>query len=121
MLIISLLGVAGFFILKDKKVKICKGYLYSNTTQLMLLESHIYRYLLIQISNISRDCSLFKLIGALNTDVIKLIKNYIWDILDQMVPDKGTSKNKEIRLPAGISMIKRGNTLLSLPLKTNNK
>ena len=77
-----MLGVAGILIQKALKIKICKGYLYSNASHLMLFVSDIYRYVPIQISNISGDISLFKLIGALNTDVTILRKNYIWDTLD---------------------------------------
>ena len=53
MSIISLLGVIGFLIMKTKKLRKCKGYLYSNASHLMLLMSDIYRYVSIQISNVS--------------------------------------------------------------------
>ena len=66
---ISVLVVAGFFILKARKVGIGKQYLYSNTSHLMLFVSDIYRYVQMQVSNISEDISLFKLIGVLKTDL----------------------------------------------------
>ena len=45
MLLISVLGVIGFSILKAKKVRISKGYVYSNASHLMFLVSDIYRYI----------------------------------------------------------------------------
>ena len=82
MLIISPLRVAGFFILKAKKARICKGYLYSNASHLMQFVKDIYRYVPVQINNISGDSSLLKLIGVLNRNSLILIKKYIWDTLD---------------------------------------
>ena len=81
MLVISMLGVAGFFILKAKNVTMCKRFLYCNAFNLMLFVSDIYRYVLIQISNISGDISLLKLIGVLNTDSVLVRKNCICDTL----------------------------------------
>ena len=72
MLIISLLGVTGFFISIDKTLGICKRYLYSNAFHLILLLSDIYSYAPLPISNIFRDIILFKMIGALSTNLVVL-------------------------------------------------
>ena len=82
LLIISLLGVTGCLILKVKNLMICKGYLYSNASHLILFVSDIYRHVLIQISNISGDISIYKLIEAFSSNSITLRKNCIWDTLD---------------------------------------
>ena len=64
MLRISMLAVARFFILEANKVRICKGYLHSNASHMILFVSDIYRYVPIWIGNISGYISLFKFIGA---------------------------------------------------------
>ena len=46
-----------FFILIAEKIRICKGYLYSNASHLMPFVSDIYGYVPIWISNISGDSS----------------------------------------------------------------
>ena len=48
----------------------------------MLFVSDIYRYVPIPISNVSRDISLFKLKGVLNTDSIMLRKKFTWNTLE---------------------------------------
>ena len=99
MLLISKLGVTECCILKVKKVRICKGYLYSNAPNLMLFLSDIYRYIQIQINNVSVDISLFKLMGALYTNSVILRKNLIWNTLDIDWPHiKELVNNKEMRL-----------------------
>ena len=78
MLTISLLGVREFLIMKKKKFRLCKGYFYSNASHIMLFMSDIYRYIPIQISNVSGDKNLFKLKGTLDLYLAVLRKNYIW-------------------------------------------
>ena len=50
---------------KAKKLRMCKEYLYSNASHLILFESAIYRYVPIWINNVSGDIILFKLRGTL--------------------------------------------------------
>ena len=61
-----------FLIMKAKKVRVCKGYLYSNVSYQMLSVSYIYRYFPLQISNLSGDIRLFKLIGTLSPNSVEL-------------------------------------------------
>ena len=49
--------------MKARKLRMCKGYAYSNASHLMLFAP-------IQISNVSRDINLFKLRGTLGPDSV---------------------------------------------------
>ena len=73
-----MLGVAGYLSLKAKKVWMCMRYLDCKASHLLVFVSDIYRYVPIQISNLSGDISLEQMIGALNTDLIIFRKSYIW-------------------------------------------
>ena len=81
-LIISLFRVKGLFIMKGKKLRMCKGYLYSNASHLILFMSNIYRYVPIQISNVSEDIILFISRRTLGSDSVNLRKKYVQDTLD---------------------------------------
>ena len=69
-------------IIKAKTNMMCKWYLYSNASNLMLLVSDIYRYVPLNLSNISGDVSLFKFEGVFTNDGITLRRNFVWDTLE---------------------------------------
>ena len=83
------------------KVRICKGLCCTlQCSPSGAIMSNIYRYVPIQISNVSGDISLFTLVGALNTDSGILIKNYIWDTIDiDQSQINILVNNKEITFP----------------------
>ena len=92
MLLTSMLGVTGFCILKAKKLGFVRGYLYSNDFHLMLFMSDTYSYVPIQISDVSGDISIFKLTGALKTQLSNAQKVlYLRCTRYSLVPDKDTS------------------------------
>ena len=88
-----MLGVTTFLNMKTKNVRICKGYLHSNASCLILFVSDIYRYVSIWISNVPGDINLLKLIGTLNSNLVETEEGlYLGYATHLSVSDKDINK-----------------------------
>ena len=78
----TILGLVMVTILHYRKSKLCKGHRFSNTVKIMLFISDVQNYIPIKLCKIAGSIHLFKIIGMLKAENIKLNKNYIWDMLE---------------------------------------
>ena len=69
-------------ILHYRKSKLCKGRRFSNAVKIMSFISDIKHYIPIKLCKAAGNIHLFKIIGTLKAENIKLNKNYIWDTLE---------------------------------------
>ena len=81
-LILTMLGLVMVTILHYRKSKLCKGHRFSNMVKIMLFISDIQSYIAIKLCKTADSIHLFKIIGTLKAENIKLSKNYIWDTLE---------------------------------------
>ena len=84
-------------LLHYKTSKFCRGYRFSNAVKIVLFISDVQHYIPIKLSKTSGNPHLFKFTGTLNSEDIKLNKNYLcgikWD------KAKLTFNDNEIKLP----------------------
>ena len=103
---IAIIGLVIFAILQVRRIKLCRGQLFSNIVKLMLFISDIQYYVLVKLCKTAGSIHLYKITGMLTPDKVKLNKHFIWDVLE--VDWKGikvTFNGKIINLPKSI-MIK---------------
>ena len=82
MLIIILLGMLYLVTNKIKKSSLFKGCLFSNVTKVMLFISNTRSYVPIKLCRIAGSIHLFRMRGRLNSENVKIKKNWIWDVLE---------------------------------------
>ena len=95
---IAMIGLIIFSILQVRRIKLCRGQLFSNTVKIMLFISDTQYYAPVKLH-------LFKITGKITMDKVKLNKHYIWDILEidwSLV--KVTFNGKVINLPKSITI-----------------
>ena len=78
-IILTILGLVMVTILHYRKSKLCKGHRFSNA---MLFISDVQNYIAIKLCKEAGSIHLFKIIGMLKAENIKVNKNYIWDVLE---------------------------------------
>ena len=76
-IILTILGLVMVTILHCRKSKLCKGHMFSNVVKIMLFISDIQNYIPIKLCKAAGTIHLFKIIGMLKAENIKLNKNYI--------------------------------------------
>ena len=87
-------------LLHYKRSKFCRGYRFSNVVKIVLFISHVQHYIPIKLSKTSGRPHLFKFTSTLNSEDIKLNKNYLWDTLEiNWDKVKLTFNDNEIKLP----------------------
>ena len=69
-------------VLHYRKSKLWKEHKFSNAVENMLFISDIQNYISIKLCQAAGSIHLFKIIGMLKAENIKLTKNYIWDMLE---------------------------------------
>ena len=79
---ISMIGLVIFTILQVRRIKLCRGQLFSNVVNIMLPISDVQYYVPIKLCETAGSIHLFKTTGILTADKVKLNKHYIWDILE---------------------------------------
>ena len=77
--VFSLVMVA---ILHYRKSKLCRGCMFSNRVKIMIFFSNVQYYVPIKLCKTAGSIHLFKITGTLNSENVKLNKNYIWDTLE---------------------------------------
>ena len=65
-----------------RKSRFCKGHRFSNAVKIMIFISDVQNYVPIKLCKTAGSIHLFKIIGTLNAENIKLNKNYLWDTLE---------------------------------------
>ena len=81
-IILTILGLVMVTILHYRKSTLCKGHRFSNAVKIMLFISDVQNYIPIKLCKAAGSIHLFKIIGTLKAENIKLNKNYIWDTLE---------------------------------------
>ena len=82
MLIIITLDMLYLVTNKIRKTSFCKGHLFSNNTKILLFVSNTHSYVPIKLCRVAGSIHLFRIKGRLNSENVKLKKNWIWDVLE---------------------------------------
>ena len=99
-LALTTLGLVMVAILHYKKSKLSRGCMFSNTVKIMIFISDVQYYVPIQFCKTAGSIHLFKIIGTLKPEHIKLNQNYIWDTLKiDWKEDSVTFNDNKINLP----------------------
>ena len=77
---ITIIGLVMYMTLQVKRIKLCRGQLFSNVVRIMLFISDVQYYVLIKLCTTAGSIHLFKITGMLMPEKVKLNKLYIWDI-----------------------------------------
>ena len=97
---ITIIGLVTFAILQVRRIKVCRGQLFSNAVKIKLIISDVQYYVLVKLCNTAGSIHLFKITGMLTPDKVKLNKHYIWDISQVDWKEiKVTFNEKVINLP----------------------
>ena len=81
-IILTLLSLIIVTFLHYRKSRFCKGHRFSNAVKIMIFISDVQNYVPIKLCITAGSIHLFKIIGTLKAENIKLIKNYLWDTLE---------------------------------------
>ena len=93
-----------FAILQVRRIKICRGQIFSNVVKIMLFISDIQYYIPVKLCKTAGSIHLLKITGKIMMEKVKLNKHYIWDILEiDWNEVKVTFNGKVINLPKSIS------------------
>ena len=65
-----------------RKSRFCKGHRFCNAVKIMIFISDVQNYVPIKLCKTAGSIHLFKIIGTLKAENIKLHKNYLWDMLE---------------------------------------
>ena len=83
-----------------RKSRFCKGHRFSNAVTIMIFISDVQNNVPIKLCEIADSTNLFKIVGMLKTENIKLNKNYLWDPLEiDWKEVTVTFKDNKINLP----------------------
>ena len=81
-LVSTILGLVMVAILHYRKLKLCRGSTFSHAVKIMIFISDVQYYIPIKLCSTTGSILLFKIIGTLKPENIKLNKNYILDTLE---------------------------------------
>ena len=94
-----------FAILQVRRIKICRGQIFSNVVKIMLFISSVQYYIPVKLCKTAGSIHLLKIMGKIMREKVKLNKHYLWDILaidwDEV---KVKFNGKIINLPKSISV-----------------
>ena len=71
-----------FAVLQSRKLKLCRGHLFYNAIKIMQFISDVQYYVSIKLCKTAGSIHLFKIMGMLKPENVKLKQNYIWDIIE---------------------------------------
>ena len=101
---IAIIGLVIFVILQVRRIKLCRGQLFSNIVKIMFFISDIQYYIPVKLCKTASSIHLFKITGKLTPDKVKLNK-HIWDILEVDCREiKVTFNGKVINLPKSLTV-----------------
>ena len=101
---ISITRLIIFAILQVRRIKLCRGQLFSNAVEIMLFILDLQYYVLIKVSKTMGSIHLFKITGLLTSEKLKLHKHYIWHILEvEWKEVKVIFNGKVINLPKSVT------------------
>ena len=104
-LVLTILGLVMVAILHYRKSKLCTGCMFSNAVKIMIFISDVQYYIPIKMCKTAGSIHLFKIIGMLKPENIKLNKNYIWDTLEIDWKEVSVTFNdNKINLPRGVTI-----------------
>ena len=102
---VTIIGLVLFSILQVRRIKLCRGQLFSNIIKIMLFISDIQYYVPVKLCRTVGSIHLFKITGRLTIDKVRLNKHYVWDILEiDWSEVKVTFNGKVINLPKSITV-----------------
>ena len=81
-IILTVLHMISVMFLPYRKSRLCRGYIFSNATNIMLFISDVQNYIPIKLCRTSGSIHLFKIKDTLKSRDIKLNRNYLWDTLE---------------------------------------
>ena len=81
-IILTILSLIIVMFLHYRKSRFCKGHRFSKMVKMMIFISDVQNYVPIKLCKTAGSIHFFKTTGTLKAQNIKLIKNYLWDILD---------------------------------------
>ena len=97
---LTLLSMAVVILLHYRKLKFCRGHRFSNVVKIVLFISDVQHYIPIRLCKTSGSLHLFKIIGTLTSEDVRLNKNYLWDTLEiNWDKIKLSFNSNEIELP----------------------
>ena len=100
---IAMIGLVIFAILQLRRIKLCRGQLFSNIVKIMLFISDVQYYIPVKLCKTAGSIHLFKITGKITMDKVKLNKYYIWDVLEiDWSEVKVIFNGKVINLPKSI-------------------
>ena len=79
---LTILSLIIVMFLHYRKSRFCKGHRFSNVIKIMIFISDVQNNVQIKLCKTAGSIHLFKIIGMLNAENIKLNKNYLWDTLE---------------------------------------
>ena len=92
-------------ILQLRRIKLCRGQLFSNVGKIMLFISDVQYYIPVKLCKTAGSIHLFKITGQITMDKVKLNKHYVWDILEIYWSEvKVTFNGQVIYLPKSITI-----------------
>ena len=77
---ITIIGLIIFAILQLRRIKLCRGQLFSNIVKIMLFVSDVQYYIPVKLCKTAGSIHLFRITGKITMDKVKLNKCYIRDI-----------------------------------------
>ena len=99
-LALTILGLVMVAILHYRKSKLCRGCMFSNAVKIMIFISDVQYYVPIKLCKTAESIHLFKIMGTLKSDNIKLNQNHIWNTLEIDCKEVGmTFNDNKINLP----------------------
>ena len=81
-IILTILSLIIVTFLHYRRSRLCKGHRFSNAVKIMIFISDVQNYVPIKLCKTAGSIHLFKVIGPLKVENIKLNKNYLWDTLE---------------------------------------
>ena len=81
-IILTILSLIIVTFLHYRKLNFCKGHRFSNTVKIIIFISDVQNYVPINLCKTAGSIHIFKIVGTLKVENIKLIKNYLWDTLE---------------------------------------
>ena len=99
-IVLTLLSMAIVILLHYRKSKFCRGHRFSNVVKIVLFILDVHHYVPIRLCKTSGSLHLFRIIGTLTSEDVRLNKNYLWDTLEiNWDKIKLSFNSKEIELP----------------------